>query len=112
MRRRVSDRDEICDQINHSLDDLITSVDAMRWRPESAGDDTDDSPSADESAWVPSECKARFDALYETIDAFAGAIDDRMQAWETRVQSSFPGTPSPADTAERDALTMSSSDQR
>lgn len=85
MRSDVSDRNEICDQI----DDLITSVESSK-----AADD-----------WVPADCKARFDALYETIDAFAGAIDDRMQALATRVEGSFDGT------AERDALTTTSPDR-
>ena len=103
MRSDVNDRNEICDQI----DDLITSVDAMRWRPESAAaDDTEGVVSSESADWVPPECKERFDALYETIDAFAGAINDRMRAWEARVQGSL--TP----TAERDTVTSASSEQR
>lgn len=101
----VSDRNDICDQI----DDLITSVDAMRWRPESAGSDVaepDDVPSPDSATWVPADCKARFDALYETINAFAGAVDDRMQAFATRVEGSFDSA------AEPDASTTTNQDRR
>jgi hypothetical protein len=106
----VSDRDEICDQITDSLDDLITSVDAMRWRPGPDGDDVNPDVS---DGWVPPECKARFDALYASIDAFAGAIDNRMNAWEARVQDSFAGPSAPAPaSAERDALTTADPDQR
>jgi hypothetical protein len=106
----MSDRDEICDSITDSLDDLITSVDAMRWRPDDAGDVADREVS---DTWVPPECKARFDALYASIDAFAGAIDDRMEAWANRVQGSFTDRPAPtAASAERDTLTTASPDQR
>lgn len=108
MRSDVSDRDEMCDQITDSLDDLITSVDAMRWRPDQAGEGADPEVS---DTWMPPECKERFDALYATIDAFAGAIDDRMDAWADRVQGSFADRPAPAS-AERDALTTTSPDQR
>ena len=101
----MSSQNDIRDQITDSLDDLISSVDEMRWRPDRNGEG---SPAETDDAWVPPETKARFDALYATIDAFAGAIDDRMKAWADRVQGSFTD---PADAAERgDALSAAGSD--
>jgi hypothetical protein len=40
-------------------------------------------------SWEPADCKARFDALYESIDAFAGAVDDRMHAFADRIDAAF-----------------------
>jgi hypothetical protein len=90
MRSDVSDADNICDHINHSIDDLILSVDAMRWTPTAA-----DSPEPiatthpSPHGWEPADCKARFDALYESIDAFAGAVNDRMHAFADRIEAAF-----------------------
>ncbi|HYJ70258.1 MAG TPA: hypothetical protein VEX15_21610 [Nocardioidaceae bacterium] len=83
----MSDADNLGD---HSIDELILSVDAMRWTP------TTDSPEPTVAAvhplphgWEPADCKARFDALYESIDAFAGAVDDRMHAFADRIEAAF-----------------------
>jgi hypothetical protein len=97
MRSDVSDADNICEQINDSIDDLLLSVDAMRWTP--AADDSPEPTAATTThpapnAWEPADCKARFDALYESIDAFAGAVNDRMHAFADRIDAAFaePGT--------------------
>jgi hypothetical protein len=93
MRSIVSDRDEKCDQITHSLDDLITSVDAMRWRPGPEGGDpiggSNGERDRDPEPWVPADCKARFDDLYAAIGAFAGAVDDRIRRFSDRVEGAF-----------------------
>jgi hypothetical protein len=86
----VNDADNMCDEINRSIDDLVTSVDAMRWTPAAADSEptvatTHPSP----HAWESAECKARFDALYESIDAFAGAVDDRMHIFADRIEAAF-----------------------
>jgi hypothetical protein len=90
MRSDMNDADNICDQISHSIDDLMLSVDAMHWAP--AADDSRPTVATTHSsphAWEPADCKARFDALYESIDAFAGAVDDRMHAFADRIDAAF-----------------------
>jgi hypothetical protein len=91
MRSDVSDADNIREQINDSIDELITSVDAMRWTPKATDDAETNIGTTHPSphSWEPADCKARFDALYESIDAFAGAVDDRMHAFADRIEAAF-----------------------
>jgi hypothetical protein len=89
-RSDVNDADDMCDQLNHSIDNLMMSVDAMRWTP--AADESRQAVATTHPtphAWEPAECKARFDALYESIDAFAGAVDDRIHAFADRIDAAF-----------------------
>lgn len=97
MRSDVSEPDEICGNINDSIDELLTSVDAMRWTPTPPGADPADPARATSSGgFEPTELKDRFDALYETIEAFAGAVDERLHTWSAKVEAAFaedPATP-------------------
>ena len=92
----MSDPDNLCHQINHSIDDLMLSFYAMHWTS-TAAEDTEPTVATTQSpphGWEPADCRARFDALYESIDAFAGAVNDRMHAFSDRIEAAFadPGT--------------------
>jgi hypothetical protein len=91
MRTEVSNPDEIYGRLNESIDDLLTSVDAMRWTPTPSGTAVADGPKDGMSttSTEPDDLKARFDALYETIDAFAGAVDDRLRTFASKVEGDF-----------------------
>jgi hypothetical protein len=47
------------------------------------------------TSWMPTDCKERFDALYESIDAFAGAVNERMDSFATRIENAFTEAPPP-----------------
>jgi hypothetical protein len=92
----VSNPDDICGSITDSIDELLTSVDAMRWTPPPTDEDADgDLTLGGSTAWMPADCKQRFDALYESIDAFAGAVNDRMDTFANRIETAFAETPQP-----------------
>ena len=86
----MSKPDEICGRLNESIDDLLTSVDAMRRTSPPADVDGTPNPEGERPADDgPIDLKTRFDALYETIDAFAGAVDDRMSIFASKVEGAF-----------------------
>jgi hypothetical protein len=84
------------DDIGSELDDLITSVDAMRWTPPPTDEAATEELTLNGSTrWMPTDCKERFDALYESIDAFAGAVNERMDTFATRIENAFAEAPPP-----------------
>jgi hypothetical protein len=91
----MSKPDDICGSITDSIDDLLTSVDAMRWTPPPTAGSAGDLTSGTSTAWMPTDCKERFDALYETIDDFAGAVNDRMDTFANRIEQAFGQSPGP-----------------
>jgi hypothetical protein len=45
--------------------------------------------------WMPTDCKERFDALCETPHAFAGAVNERMDTFDIRIEKAFAEAPRP-----------------